>query len=85
MQTSYVHHPSSEEAGAVFDPPSEAVALSCSFLLGLGDAAGSTQMTSIVGGVSDYEIHNLFDLFNYVCIKHTFNDLRACLEPCKST
>ena len=37
----------------MFDPPSEAVALSCSFLLGLGDAAGSTQMTSIVGGVSD--------------------------------
>ena len=52
MQTSYVRHPS-DEAGAVFNPPSEAVALSCSFLLGLGDAAGSTQMTSIVGGVSD--------------------------------
>ena len=38
---------------AAIDPPSEAVALTCSFLLGLGDAAGSTQMTSILGGVSE--------------------------------
>ena len=42
----------SDEVG-VINPPSEAVALTCSFLLGLGDAAGSTQMTSILGGVSN--------------------------------
>ena len=36
---------------AVFDPPNQIVALACSFLIGFGDAAANTQVTSILGGV----------------------------------
>ena len=36
---------------SVFDPPNQIVALACSFLIGFGDAAANTQVTSILGGV----------------------------------
>ena len=36
---------------SVFDPPNEIIALTCSFLIGFGDAAANTQVTSILGGV----------------------------------
>jgi len=36
---------------SVFDPPNQIIALACSFLIGFGDAAANTQVTSILGGV----------------------------------
>ena len=48
---------------AVFDPPNQIVALACSFLIGFGDAAANTQVTSILGGV---RFENNVEARNYV-------------------
>ncbi len=57
------------DAALGFDPPSEALALVCSFMLGFGDACYNTQTMSLLGGVYPERAGQAFAIFKFVqCI-----------------
>lgn len=54
---------------AFIKPPNAAIAILCSFLLGLGDACFNTQIYSMLGGVFSKNSAEAFSIFKFTQVK----------------